>query len=108
MLNVKKFKRNVVTLYLFAMPMLAQAADAPAASGFKKGLGKVMGVGAVIPFGYGCFCFYEGVKHWRNGQPIGNDIIAVLLCAGGITICTLIFGAFSMSGATVEASFDGI
>lgn len=107
MSNVKKFKRNLVTLYLFAMPMLAQAADAKG-SGFKTGLGKVMGVGAVISFGYGVFCFYEGVKHWRNGQPIGHDIIAVLLCAGGIAICTLIFGAFSLSDATVPASFDGI
>jgi divalent metal cation (Fe/Co/Zn/Cd) transporter len=105
MLNVKKFKRNVVTLYLFVMPMLAQAAEK---SAFKDGLGKVMGVGAVIAFGYGVFCFYEGVKHWRNGQPIGNDIIAVLLCAGGIAICTLIFGAFSLSDATVPASFDGL
>jgi hypothetical protein len=89
----------------YALVMLFSPMALFAATDFQTGMGKAMGIGAIVAF-CGCVIFgIEGIFHWRNGNSYGKDIIGVVLCAAAFAIAGAIFAAFGLSDAVVDPQF---
>ncbi len=73
---------------------------------FRTGIGGALGLGALLAFLMCVYFVVEAIKHARAGQSFGNDIVVILITAGGFVITGYLFTVFGLSGAVVEPTFD--